>query len=115
MRQITFYKASEEYGYLSNLYKCKIDFRGTTWDSTEIAYQFYKFKDASIGAWVIQAPKQSILAHLAHLFNDPKYKEEYVREDWDTYKISLMKKVLYCKFSQHEDLKKKLLITKKNY
>ncbi|OLS24334.1 MAG: hypothetical protein HeimC3_20520 [Candidatus Heimdallarchaeota archaeon LC_3] len=60
MKQITFYKASEEFEYLSKLYKCKIVLRGTTWDSTESAYQFYKFKDVSIGAWIVQAPRQSI-------------------------------------------------------
>ena len=106
--ELKFYRAShKDYGFLSNLYPVKI-YYDTIWDSVESAYQFHKFKDAKIGAWVIQAPRQSILAMTGHLFY--KYKE-YIRDDWDTFKVGLMADLLQAKFKQNKDLAELLLQT----
>ncbi len=108
--ELKFYRASHPaYGFLSNLYPVDIYYNDTIWDSTESAYQFYKFKDAKIGAWVILAPKQSVLAMTGHLFN--MYKQQYVRNDWDEFKVRLMNKLLIIKFKQHPILAQRLLDT----
>lgn len=108
---IKFYKASDPFGEFSNLYRRKIIYNNLTWDSTESAYQFHKFTDSKLSAWILQAPRQSILAMTAHLFNIPRYKEMYVRPDWDKIKVDLMRELLYCKFYQHKDLKICLIST----
>lgn len=109
--RILFYIASEKYGEFSNLYPARVFFNGTVWDSTESAYQFYKFKDAKLGAWIIQAPRQSIMAKLSHMFNTEHYTKLYVRDDWEDFKVSLMRELNIAKYEQHPKLAALLLGT----
>lgn len=104
---IFFYKSSGEYGYLSNLYWVDVKFENRTFRSSEDAYQFGKPLDGMVAEWLITAPKPHLCAMAAHslLAFD-------IRPDWQDIKVDRMRDVLSAKFTQHEDLKKKLLETR---
>jgi hypothetical protein len=103
---IRFYRATGEYGFLSNLYKRRIVFEGKEFTCSETAYQFGKPKDRAVAEWLISAPKPHLCAVAAHalLAFD-------IRPDWNDMKMDRMKAVLEAKFTQHEDLKNALLNT----
>lgn len=105
--EIRFYRASGEYGYLSNLYKRGIVFEGRYFDCAEKAYQYGKPKDRNVADWMINAPKPHLVAVLAHalLAFD-------IREDWNEIKVGRMRDVLREKFQQAPDLREKLIATK---
>lgn len=104
--EIRFYRASGEYGYLSNLYRIPITFEGKEFRSAEDAYQFGKPKDLEIAEWLISAPKPHLCAAAAHaLFAFD------IRPDWSTYKVVRMAKVIDTKFGQNPVIACKLIDT----
>ena len=109
-------KASGDHGFLSNLYKAEIEFEGRKFPTSEHAYQFGKFKavpgspsyeiDLQAREWAMQAPKAHLLAIVAHgLFSWD------IALGWASIKVDRMHRVLQAKFTQHDDLKIKLLDT----
>jgi predicted NAD-dependent protein-ADP-ribosyltransferase YbiA (DUF1768 family) len=95
IQEIAFYRANEKpYGAFSNLYRRPIVFEGIEFPTAEHAYQAGK------------APTPSLLAMAAHGL----YRWDIV-PDWSVTKYDRMRKVLYAKFSQHEDLKQLLVNT----
>jgi ribA/ribD-fused uncharacterized protein len=106
MKTIRFYRATGEYGFMSNLYKWRMVFEGQEFTCAETAYQFGKPKDRAVAEWLISAPKPHLCAVAAHalLAFD-------IRPDWNAIKVDRMKAVLEAKFTQHEDLKQALLNT----
>ena len=64
--KILFYRATGKYGFLSNLYKCPIEFEGLYFSSSEAAYQYGKVKDPRVGDWIISEPKQHLIAAAGH-------------------------------------------------
>ena len=106
IKEIRFYRAIGRYGFLSNLFKRPIIFEGKEFSCSETAYQFGKARDPAVAEWIISAPKPHLCAAAAHalfVFD--------VKPDWNNTKINRMKNVLNAKFTQHEDLKKRLLET----
>lgn len=108
MEEIRFYKANnKDYGFLSNLFKRTLIFEGREFNTSEHAYQYGKFAKKEVAEWAMQAPAPHLLAILAHgLFRWD------VVPNWNNIKNDRMKQVLREKFTQHEDLKEKLLNTK---
>lgn len=104
--EIRFYRATGEYGYLSNLYRCLVVFEAKTFDCSEKAYQYGKPQGKEISEWLISAPKPHLCAAAAHALLSFD-----IRPDWNDIKVDRMRGVLMAKFSQHEDLEKKLLAT----
>lgn len=104
--EIRFYKASGEYGFLSNLYPAPIRFEGKTFRSSEEAYQYGKPRDRAVAEWLISAPKPHLTALAAHALL--RYD---VRPDWNDMKVQRMRDVLRAKFTQHADLAQKLIET----
>lgn len=108
---IKFYRSSGEFGFLSNLYRAEIEFEGMKFTSAEYAYQYGKYrneteKEKEILKWAMSAPTGSLIAQLSHsLFS------WQIKPNWSNDKINRMKNVLKAKFSQHQDLKEKLLKT----
>jgi hypothetical protein len=102
---IRFYRASGEYGFLSNLYKHNFEFEGRSWRCAEDAYQFGKPKDPAVAEWIVSAPKPHLCAAAAHalLAFD-------IAPDWQQKKVPRMAKVIDAKFSS-EVLAEKLLFT----
>lgn len=106
MDEIRFYRATGQYGFLSNLYKAPIVFEGWRFRSSEDAYQFGKPKERAVAEWIVSAPKPHLCAAAAHslfVFD--------VRQNWNEIKVDRMRGVLTAKFRQHTDLQEKLLST----
>ena len=102
---IRFYRATGEYGFLSNLYRYSFEFEGRMWRSAEDAYQFGKPRDPAVAEWLITAPKPHLCAAAAHaLFAFDIY------PDWQTKKVTRMAKVIDAKFTS-DVLAEKLLFT----
>jgi ribA/ribD-fused uncharacterized protein len=103
---IKFYRASGQYGFLSNLYKVQLEFEGRLFPTSEHAYQYGKFKEKVVAEWAMQSPKPHLLAILAHgLFAWD------IVKNWSTLKLERMKNVVRAKFNQHPELANKLLET----
>ncbi|KKK71304.1 hypothetical protein LCGC14_2915250 [marine sediment metagenome] len=102
---IEFYRTDRAYGFLSNLYKKPVIFKGREFPTPEHAYQFGKFKDEDTREWAMKAPKPHLLAILAHgLFSWD------IVEDWSKIKVDRMYQVLKVKFADL-DLRQQLLET----
>jgi ribA/ribD-fused uncharacterized protein len=105
--EIRFYRASEKpYGAFSNLYRRPIDFEGTTFPTSEHAYQSGKARKPEVRDWVLSAPSPALVAMAAHglYYWD-------IAPGWSRTKFDRMRGVLRAKFTQHEDLKELLLST----
>lgn len=103
---IEFYRATGDFGFLSNLYPSPVEVSGRAFLTAEHAYQFGKPIDPKVAEWITAAPKPHLVAAAAHalfVFD--------VRSDWATYKLDRMRQVLRAKFDQHPDLRLKLLRT----
>ena len=106
MNEIKFYRSSEEYGWLSNLFLAEIEFEGRTFRSSEDAYQYGKFADADLAEAAMNLPAPRFVAILAHgLFVYDQV------PDWKEIKVDRMRRVLRAKFDQHQALKDLLLAT----
>lgn len=104
--EIRFYRASGEYGYLSNLYRRPIWYDKRKFNCSESAYQFGKPKDPVVAEWIIAAPKPHLCAAIAHALLSFD-----INPNWNEIKVDRMRDVLRAKFAQHPDLKEKLLNT----
>lgn len=104
--EIRFYRATGEFGFLSNLYKRPIIFECRRFPHSEAAYQFGKPSDIAVADWIVSAPKPHLCAAAAHalLAFD-------IRLNWNDIKVQRMKQVLHAKFYQHKDLETALLST----
>ncbi|MDD5531047.1 MAG: NADAR family protein [bacterium] len=103
--EIRFYRATGEFGFLSNLYKSEIEIDNKMFRSAEDAYQYFKPIKLEVAEWLISAPKPHLCAMAAHsllLFD--------IKPNWNEIKVSRMKEVLNKKF-QNPELKEKLLST----
>jgi ribA/ribD-fused uncharacterized protein len=102
---IRFYRADDEYGFLSNfaLYSIKLD--GKEWPTSEHYFQAQKFLDEVVQEEIRNAltPKEA-----ARLGRD---RARPLRADWEFVKDGVMYKVVMAKFSQHPDLQRRLLAT----
>lgn len=105
--EIRFYRANEKpYGPLSNLYRRAIVFEGQEYQTSEHAYQAGKARKEEVKKWLMAAPSPALLAMAAHGL----YVWD-VHPDWSKTKFDRMKRVLLCKFTQHQDLQDLLLST----
>ena len=92
-----------KYRFLSNFWKCDIEFEGKTYSSTEHAFQAAKTSS--------DYEKESI-RNVASAGGAKRLgKQVTLRSDWEQVKDSVMLAVLEAKFSKHEDLRKSLLDT----
>jgi predicted NAD-dependent protein-ADP-ribosyltransferase YbiA (DUF1768 family) len=126
MNEIRFYRATGKYGFLSNLYPCRLIY-GPTGDakafmSSEHAYQWFKADDEKTKEWIRLAPYPRLAAIAGHgLFpydvnpNWNKYNSDNGLADTGDeglrYKVVIMRNVLLNKFDHNPDLADKLLET----
>ena len=102
---VNFYRATGEYGFLSNLYKKSLVFEGISFPTPEHAYQYGKFRDEDTRKWAMESPKPHLLSILAQsLFSWD------IVNNWSKIKVNRMYNILKVKFSDSE-LKNKLLDT----
>lgn len=105
--EVRFYRANEKpYGAFSNLYKRPVEFEGTTYPTSEHAYQAGKALKPAVRQWILSAPTPALAAMAAHGL----YVWDVV-PDWAQIKFDRMRAVLRAKFDQHADLRELLLST----
>jgi ribA/ribD-fused uncharacterized protein len=105
--EIRFYRANEKpYGAFSNLYKRPVVFEGTTFPTSEHAYQAGKAIKPAVRQWILSAPTPALAAMAAHGL----YVWDVV-PNWAQIKFDRMRAVLRSKFDQHDDLRELLLST----
>jgi hypothetical protein len=92
-----------EYSFLSNFWFADIEFDGMVYPTVEHAYQAAKSLDQIIRR-CIQAMSTP---GLARSFGG----QIKLRPDWDILKFEIMEQLVRYKFTQHEDLREKLLAT----
>ena len=102
---INFYSVNDEYGEFSNFAAYPITVRGKRWPTSEHYFQAQKF-DNSAHQEEIRNAKSPMVA--ARLGRDRKKK---LRRDWESVKVDVMREALIAKFTQHEELTKRLIET----
>ena len=106
---IKFYSAKADHGYMSNFYNSPIFLKGRAWPTTEHYFQAQKFVGTKweskvrklVGPW--DAAKTGRRTDLP------------LRSDWEKVKDDVMREAIHAKFTQHPDLKEKLLATGYRY
>lgn len=109
-KRILFYTTKDEYGFLSNFYRakiiteCPLNKVPREWMTSEHYYQAQKFTEFDTQEIVRAAisPKQAAFLGRTMKMTAP---------GWDIYRLHAMRVVLDLKFTQHKDLKVKLLAT----
>lgn len=92
-----------DYEFLSNFYPCKVTWEGIEYPSSEHAYVAAKTLDRYARAFISTIPTAAkVKAHGRKL---------ELRPDWDLVKFDIMWDIVYEKFLQNPELKKKLLAT----
>lgn len=103
---ISFTKKDPMYGCFSNFYNCTVTYRGITYNNSEAAWQAQKVENEE---------EKKVFANLDPSKAKSLGRKVKLRSDWEDVKYDFMIKVLYCKFSQHPELKKILLDTENDY
>jgi ribA/ribD-fused uncharacterized protein len=105
MSVIHFYSVSAEYGSFSNFSPHPIVLKGVTWPTSEHYFQAQKFAGTPDAEEVRQANSPMIAARMGRSRKHP------LREDWEAVKDRIMHEAVLAKFTQHTDLREKLLGT----
>ena len=107
MSEVCFWLPDEvPFGAFSNLYPRSIVLDGITYRTAEHAIKAAQARRPDVRQWLADAPT----AELAALAGGVLPEGETI-EDWDTSRLSVMRRVLQAKFSQHADLADLLLST----
>ncbi len=105
MSQIQFYRANEKYGYFSNFAPYPIKVKGREWPTSEHYFQSQKFAGHKDEEEIRSASSPMKAAKMGRDRKRP------FRKDWEYVKDNIMREALYAKFTQHLELKSKLLAT----
>lgn len=88
-----------DYGWLSNMYACKIEYRGHVFRSVENAYMWAKNTENEVWLHICLTKPPNEVKKLS--------KGIVMREDWEEVKLKIMYELLLLKFKQ-EPFKTKL-------
>lgn len=94
---------SNEYRFLSNFYPRSIIVGGWDWLSSEHAYQAAKSLLRHEWSMIQNCPSPGSAKRMGRRMT--------LRPDWDTFRLLAMGEILEAKFTQHPDLKLKLIMT----
>lgn len=103
--EIRFYNEWEPYGELCNYFVRDMEIDGVVWPAVEHYYQAQKTLDP---VWRGKIHDAATPAEAKALGNSPQC---VYRPDWDTWKLMAMRRALFAKFTQHQDLREILLGT----
>lgn len=106
MKEIRFYRLNEPYGEFSNFSPHPVEMDGRIWPTSEHYFQAQKFADTEHEEAIRQAKSPMIAARMG------RSRERPLRPDWEAVKDDVMRRVLYAKFTQHQDLRSLLLYTR---
>ena len=90
-----------EYNFLSNFYGADVTYKGITYHNNEAAFQAQK--DVS------RAQEFATLTNPVVAKRNGR--KVHLRPDWEEVKVGIMEEIVRCKFTQHPELRKKLLDT----
>lgn len=91
-----------EYFFLSNFFTAPVTYNGVTFRNNEAAFQAQKcINPAAIPTFANLSPSDAKKAG----------RRVQLRKDWEDVKIGIMRDIVYAKFEQNPELKKKLLAT----
>lgn len=102
---IHFYRVSDEFGCFSNFAPYSIELDGKRWPTSEHYFQAQKFEDTGHREAIRRAQSPMIAARMGR---DRKKK---LRRDWESVKVTVMRKAVRAKFMQHVDIRAILLAT----
>lgn len=102
---ILFYNIDEPFGFLSNFSDHPILCKGIIWKTTEHYFQAQKFSNRSLEEKIRLSNSPMSAKNIAKEYRSQRLSE------WDRVKNDIMYKALYAKFTQHPDLRSKLLLT----
>lgn len=105
MEQITFYHATDPYGFFSNFALAPITIDGVVWPTSEHYYQAQKFTDPAQQEAIRRASTPGDAKALAWA------PDARPRADWNDVRDDVMLVALRAKFTQHADLCARLLAT----
>lgn len=94
---------NEEYEFLSNFYVAEFPYNGERWKTVEHAFQAAKCADLKDAKMI----KSKETPGQAKCFG----RQVKMREDWDTYRVQVMRDLLRHKFLYNDDLLEGLLQT----
>ena len=103
MKEIRFYEAEDPYGYFSNFALYPLELNGKIWPTSEHYYQAQKVVGTE---W---EEKVRLCASPQEAFDMTRLPEFPERSDWVDVKDGAMYVAVYAKFTQHDDLRQKLL------
>lgn len=103
--RIEFYGTRAEHGYFSNFWPAPISVNGVSWPTSEHFFQAQKFAQAEHQEAIRRVASPMIAARMGRSRARP------LRADWETVKDAVMLTALRAKFSQHPDLRQRLLAT----
>ncbi|WP_417379454.1 NADAR family protein [Gimesia sp.] len=102
---INFYSVGDEYGEFSNFAPFPVRIDGKKWPSSEHYFQAQKFVGDEHLEAIRKAKSPMIAARMGRSRKRP------LRKDWESVKISIMRKAVLAKFKQCEDLCEMLIST----
>lgn len=102
---IYFYTPQQEYGEFSNFAKYGVELDGYWWPTAEHYFQAQKFLDKEYQQKIRNTRNAKQAAEFGRSRKVP------LREDWEEFKLEVMKKVVLKKFSTHTKLAEMLLST----
>lgn len=91
-----------KYFFLSNFYEAPVTHQGISYQNNEAAFQANKLTNVD---------KRKSFSHLNPSLSKKKGRKVNLRHDWEKIKDDVMYEVCLAKFSQNEELKKKLIET----
>jgi N-glycosidase YbiA len=102
---VCFHEVNETNGFMSNFSNHAVHMRGKIWPTMEHYYQGSKFQltQAAEAVRTSSSPGAAKRYARRHLRD--------IRPDWDEVKVGVMRAGLLAKFSQHPDLRSRLLAT----
>jgi hypothetical protein len=90
-----------KYRFLSNFYPCEVEYEGLVYPSVENAFQAAKKAPHKRSQFTKISPKEA-----RKLGRKPP-----IRDDWNMVRVKIMRELVYKKFKNNEELKRKLLET----
>lgn len=105
MKTLNFYRQEDPYGYFSNFWPAPIVLEEKIWPTTEHYFQAQKFLELELQEYIRASSTPGESARRGRDRSLP------LRSNWEMVKDEVMYRALEAKFTQHEDLKIKLLET----
>jgi len=105
MNEINFFYREEEYGWLSNFWRCWLKIDGNWYLTNEHYYQSKKPRNGEISDWIANAPTPYMAMCAGRALRESDKDPE-----WEEKKVNIMLECLCMKF-ENPELRKKLLAT----